>query len=95
MDKATASRSRMQYAKVCVEVSAADVIPETLVLETGPELTVEIPVEVLWKPDQCSQCGVFGNSTTKCLKRPAKQQWVVKGKNVILAISIVEIGRIK
>jgi hypothetical protein len=71
------------------------IFPETLVLETGPELTVEIPVEVLWKPDQCSQCGVFGNSTTKCLKRPAKQQWVVKGKNVILAISIVEIGRIK
>ncbi|KAE8705789.1 hypothetical protein F3Y22_tig00110418pilonHSYRG00293 [Hibiscus syriacus] len=45
MDSITASKTRLEFAKVCVEIEASDVIPKSIdvVLNTGNQLVYELP----------------------------------------------------
>ncbi|XP_031398560.1 uncharacterized protein LOC116209144 [Punica granatum] len=62
MDRATALRSRLDYAKVCIEVEVENEIPNTLTVDLGNEHTVEVLVDTPWLPAKCDQCKVFGHS---------------------------------
>ncbi|KAK8573995.1 hypothetical protein V6N13_096992 [Hibiscus sabdariffa] len=66
MDGVTASKQRLAYAKVCVEVSTASSIPSSVdvILQNG--LSVSIGVDVPWLPPKCSKCSVFGHSDKAC-----------------------------
>jgi len=67
-DSMTASRRRISYARVCVEVDAAkNWIKEFYLLtENGKWMTVF--VEYDWIPSICSSCKVFGHSSAACPK---------------------------
>ena len=67
-DNMTASRRRIRYARVCVEVNAAeDLVKEfDLMGENGDWFTIY--VEYDWIPAICKSCKVFGHSTTTCSK---------------------------
>ncbi|XP_031401075.1 uncharacterized protein LOC116211024 [Punica granatum] len=62
MDRATALRSRLDYAKVCIEVEVENEIPNNLTVDLGNEHTVEVLVDTPWLPAKCDQCKVFGHS---------------------------------
>lgn len=61
MDRATANCTRLDFAKVCVEIDASNPMPDKLRLEVGDDQVVEIKVEAPWLPEHCWECGVFGH----------------------------------
>ncbi|KAJ9561549.1 hypothetical protein OSB04_006709 [Centaurea solstitialis] len=84
MDACTASMcdkewGRPGFAKVLVEVWAVGdlkrelevVIPS---LSGGPDVKVNIKVEYIWEPSQCSHCLIFGHTLSSCAKAVAAKQ---------------------
>lgn len=67
VDEATAGKKRLDFARVCVEISANDDLPDEIVVRANGE-AVTIRVEYQWLPPKCSECKVFGH---KCLPKPA------------------------
>ncbi|PKI44287.1 hypothetical protein CRG98_035361 [Punica granatum] len=61
MDRATALRSRLDYAKVCIEVDVEKEILEFLNVDLGNNYSVEVLVDIPWLPDKCDHCKVFGH----------------------------------
>lgn len=62
-DTATLQCTRMEYARVCIELDAS--LPPVHSFKVASSLTEEpITVDVVyeWKPTRCSQCKVFGHS---------------------------------
>ncbi|KAK8615338.1 hypothetical protein V6N13_069113 [Hibiscus sabdariffa] len=61
MDTITATRQRLEYARVCVEVSAGYVFLDSIdvVLQDGSIVLVYVTVP--WIPPSCSHCKVFGH----------------------------------
>ncbi|XP_039071281.1 uncharacterized protein LOC120218412 [Hibiscus syriacus] len=70
MDTIIASKTKLHYAKVCVEIGAKEEIPETVKVKLTNGQTTLIYVEVPWFPSRCSKCVLFGHSEKNC---PAKQ----------------------
>ncbi|XP_039024921.1 uncharacterized protein LOC120158051 [Hibiscus syriacus] len=66
MDTITASKSRLHYAKVCVEIGAKEEIPKSIKVELANGQTTLIYVEVPWFPSRCSKCISFGHSDKNC-----------------------------
>ncbi|KAJ9553001.1 hypothetical protein OSB04_017046 [Centaurea solstitialis] len=66
---------RPGFAKVLIDVwvtgdlkrSIDVVIPD---LKGNGDCTVQVNVEYIWEPSQCSFCKVFGHKSTACTKRP-------------------------
>ncbi|PKI44067.1 hypothetical protein CRG98_035529 [Punica granatum] len=56
MDRATALRSRLDYAKVCIEVEVEKEIPTVLNVDMGNEHIVEVLVDTPWIPEKCDKC---------------------------------------
>lgn len=65
LDKQTATRSRMTYARICVEVSIDSDLPSHIDAKVG-NTEIKVPVKYTWKPLRCSHCAVFGHFTEKC-----------------------------
>ncbi|XP_038991297.1 uncharacterized protein LOC120114449 [Hibiscus syriacus] len=83
MDYVTALRTRLQFAKVCVEIDVNDEIPKQVevVLQNGQSTSVFI--EIPWLPPRCRKCKVFGHNDKNCLVKhsviPASNQvWKIK-----------------
>ncbi|PKI68538.1 hypothetical protein CRG98_011087 [Punica granatum] len=53
MDRATALRSRLDYAKVCIEVEVKKEISDVLNVDLGNEYIVEVLVDTPWLPEKC------------------------------------------
>ncbi|XP_031394470.1 uncharacterized protein LOC116205909 [Punica granatum] len=68
MDRATALSSRLDYAKVCVEVDAEKEIPNVLNVDLGNEYKVEVLVDTPWLPEKCARCKVFGHNYSSTLE---------------------------
>ncbi|KAI8535167.1 hypothetical protein RHMOL_Rhmol10G0153300 [Rhododendron molle] len=73
VDRATEKRSRLAYARVCVEIDAADELTEEIqVTVEGESVTVRVEYQLM--PPVCSSCKVFGHATTRCPRKiPPKQ----------------------
>ncbi|XP_024963995.1 uncharacterized protein LOC112504288, partial [Cynara cardunculus var. scolymus] len=86
MDSCTAAMcekawGRPGFAKVLVEVWAVGDLKKQIEVEIpdrngGVADNVQIQVEYLWEPVQCSHCQVFGHKSSSCPKS------VIKGKHV-------------
>ncbi|KAG5540748.1 hypothetical protein RHGRI_020851 [Rhododendron griersonianum] len=73
VDQATKKKTRLAYARVCVEIEAADELPDDIQVTVDGE-SVSVRVEYQLMPPVCSECKVFGHATTGCPRTiPHKQ----------------------
>ncbi|KAE8732369.1 Cysteine desulfurase 1 [Hibiscus syriacus] len=83
IDTVTASRERLEYAKVCVEVEARAVIPNVVNVVLQDDSLVKVRVHAPWMPKFCSQCKIFGHLANICVegvKAPMKNKEVWRRK---------------
>ncbi|KAK1308725.1 hypothetical protein QJS10_CPA09g00783 [Acorus calamus] len=64
-DRATTSKSRVLFARVCVEVSASASLPDIIWIKEDDDIP-ELAVEYEWKPFPCKMCCTFGHSEEQC-----------------------------
>ena len=81
--KMTASRQRISYARICVEVDAAFELVKNFDIQVVdpisglPEL-INIRVEYQWSPTRCAKCERFGHDCAKIHKPQLKPNLVPK-----------------
>ncbi|GAB2278641.1 hypothetical protein Dimus_013318 [Dionaea muscipula] len=69
LDRYTASRERLSYARVCIEVDAAGPCHREVRLRCG-DREVLVKVKFDWFPARCEMCRVFGHATSGCPAQP-------------------------
>lgn len=95
MDKLTATRARMSFARVLIEISVDCEYPSSVPVFYEGKHVVDVSVEYPWKAPKCNACNSFGHVAVKCpwakpkenvVEAPKKtdsvgnqQAWVVKG----------------
>ncbi|XP_039022529.1 uncharacterized protein LOC120155005 [Hibiscus syriacus] len=67
MDSVTASKSRLEFAKLCVEIGVNDDIPKSIEVILGNGQTTTVFVEVPWLPNCCLKCNKFRHTDKACL----------------------------
>ena len=67
MDEATATGSRVDFARICVEIDAAFSFPQTTHLEVDG-IQEDIQVDYNWHPHPCAVCSSFGHEEGSCSK---------------------------
>ncbi|XVF56471.1 hypothetical protein PTKIN_Ptkin06aG0123700 [Pterospermum kingtungense] len=86
MDRITATREKVAYAKVCVEVDVNIPIPRSLRVVLGGGVRVKVSMETLWLPLKCSKCCVFSHSDRNCPKKETNdvsQVWKPKQQSSV------------
>ncbi|KAK1300219.1 hypothetical protein QJS10_CPB13g00935 [Acorus calamus] len=78
MDSATQRATRTSYARVCVEVSADQPLPDSLTIESTIEGCEVFHVVYDWKPQACAHCHTFGHDDALCCKRPRTSMQVTR-----------------
>lgn len=73
-DDCTLMRTRLSYARICVEVDVDFHYPASIPLMIDGKIALEMPVEYQWKPPKCESCKVFGHSSKNCTKK-LKPKW--------------------
>ncbi|KAE8683567.1 hypothetical protein F3Y22_tig00111200pilonHSYRG00116 [Hibiscus syriacus] len=91
MDSITAMKSRLEFAKVCVEIGASDAIPEFMDVVLNNGQTTSIAVEVPWMPLSCKNCNVFCHNVKGLKHNPNSQAstMVWRKKDVVTSTSLV------
>ncbi|XP_026410184.1 uncharacterized protein LOC113305345 [Papaver somniferum] len=69
-DTPTAMKTRMSFARVCVEIDSNCTFPSELPYQIDDK-KYKVRVEYPWKPALCSLCKSFGHSSAKCGYNPA------------------------
>ncbi|XP_062118353.1 uncharacterized protein LOC133831970 [Humulus lupulus] len=77
VDKFTRERSRIQYARILVEMEVIDNPPRSIQYINEHGQIMEQGVEYEWLPIKCKTYAGFGHSMTDC-RKDQKTQWVVK-----------------
>ena len=72
MDRITANKQRLAFAKICVEIEASLEIPKIIELEMGNGSIVSAHVEVPWYPPKCSRCSIIGHIDKACPYKPVE-----------------------
>ncbi|XP_038996334.1 uncharacterized protein LOC120120892 [Hibiscus syriacus] len=78
MDSITASKSRLEYAKVCIEIGTKDELPETVEVMLTNGTTTTIFVDIPWFPSRCRRCNTFGHSDKGCLAKTSSAPTTTK-----------------
>ncbi|XP_039041009.1 uncharacterized protein LOC120179498 [Hibiscus syriacus] len=66
MDSITASKERLEFAKVCVEVEAGVRLPRSIAIKLRDGIVCSVIVVIPWFPSWCSKCKIFGHSDKIC-----------------------------
>ncbi|KAF6139263.1 hypothetical protein GIB67_021473 [Kingdonia uniflora] len=69
LDRATEEKTRLNYARVCVEINYESELPYIVPFDVDDGEVAHIEAEYAWLPPKCLDCGVFGHSTLKCEAR--------------------------
>ncbi|KAF8402089.1 hypothetical protein HHK36_013041 [Tetracentron sinense] len=77
-DKLTADKSRLSFARVCIEVDAAKPLKTEVKIKIGEGKFLIQKVLYDWKPIRCSKCLSFGHSDSHCL---SVSTWLPKSKS--------------
>lgn len=72
VDRATAEKSKITHARICVEIDAHNDLPHEIAITVGGE-TVVVGVQYQVCPPTCSSCKVFGHSVTQCSIPPSNK----------------------
>ncbi|KAK8571128.1 hypothetical protein V6N13_025684 [Hibiscus sabdariffa] len=92
-DRSTAMKLTLEYAKVCVEVSATYDLLSTITVDLGNSTYVDVGVQLDWAPPCCSSWGVFGHVTDKCRKTVVQEGAKSVGASYEISAGVVgEIG---
>ncbi|KAF5186912.1 Rna exonuclease [Thalictrum thalictroides] len=70
LDEATEKKTRLKFARVCIEVDLECSFPKLLKVKIREE-EVEIKVEYTWIPSRCTKCASFGHLTNRCVRKVA------------------------
>ncbi|XP_026438033.1 uncharacterized protein LOC113336298 [Papaver somniferum] len=70
-DKHTSARTRMNFARICIEIEADFDYPSSIPFSFGGK-EFEVKVEYTWKTPTCLSCAYFGHSRGKCTTDVAK-----------------------
>ncbi|XP_020264049.1 uncharacterized protein LOC109839985 [Asparagus officinalis] len=81
-DKLTASRQRLEYARVLVEVNMPSPLPDHISIQgpKGEKISQKVIYEL--KPRWCDFCKQVGHETSYCKRKTGIQRWVPKSKAV-------------
>ena len=66
MDSLTEYRTRLSFARICIEVDLSSKFPKTARLNLGNGKYTTIKIEYPWVPHNCSHCQVFGHKISQC-----------------------------
>ncbi|XP_062114042.1 uncharacterized protein LOC133825062 [Humulus lupulus] len=77
VDKFTKERSRVQFARVLVEMEITDNPPRSFQFINEYGQVVEQSIEYEWLPTKCKSCSGFGHSMAEC-RKDLKALWVEK-----------------
>ncbi|PIA43548.1 hypothetical protein AQUCO_01900146v1 [Aquilegia coerulea] len=90
MDEQTASKRRLNFARICVEVPVNHEYKKVVFFSMKGK-TVEIEVEYPWIPKSCTKCNQFRHSSLRCglipevgkapIKDMGKQSWKERARN--------------
>ncbi|XP_039009388.1 uncharacterized protein LOC120137798 [Hibiscus syriacus] len=95
MDSITASKSRLEYAKVCVEIGVNDELPKFIDVVLRDGQATSVSVDVPWIPSCCRKCMVFGHSEKGCPDKTnsastTNQVWIKKGASQTISAASTE-----
>ena len=66
LDSLTENRSRLSFARICIEVDWNSEFPKFALLNLGNGKFTTVRIEYPWVPHICSHCQVFGHKTFHC-----------------------------
>ncbi|KAL7219623.1 hypothetical protein ACSBR2_012643 [Camellia fascicularis] len=66
MDQLTTSGNRISFARVCVNIQADSLFPDSFSITSEGD-SIEIRVKYQGVPSRCAHCNVFGHETKQCL----------------------------
>lgn len=106
MDRVTAAKKRLEYARVCVELDVGREIPRFIEVVRKSGCIAEVEVIIPWMPVKCAECKVLGHSSKVCSQKNSQEVkpkavpkpykvWTVKsmaveGKDFVETDSIVD-----
>ncbi|XP_044491520.1 uncharacterized protein LOC123215472 [Mangifera indica] len=79
VDSVTEEGSRLEFARICVEINVNHDFLEKLELVLPSKERVDIRLEYAWKPLKCKLCNMFGHGNEEC-KRRVERGEAEKGK---------------
>ncbi|XVE64469.1 hypothetical protein DITRI_Ditri07aG0103300 [Diplodiscus trichospermus] len=81
MDRITATQQRLSYAKICIEIGAAENLSRIIDVKMKDGSFNTVFVDIPWFLSRCSNCHIFGHTDKTCTKKAAVQVakvWVAK-----------------
>lgn len=81
-DTMIANKTRMEYARLLVEVNPNGELPETIPI-IGPLGNYDKKVIYEWKTMKCSNCNLVGHTAEKCRKNNRKVQEQPQGNKQV------------
>ncbi|KAK8549624.1 hypothetical protein V6N13_073407 [Hibiscus sabdariffa] len=79
MDTITASKGKLEFAKVCIEIEVGARFPKVIHVQLRDGTVVSVTVHIPWSPHSCSKCQVFGHLDRAC---SAIDSGTVKGRKI-------------
>lgn len=73
-DRATAMKELLHDARLLIEVSIDEDLPETITFENEWGAIQHYGVQYEWKPVKCSKCGMFGHQSEECKKHSRQEK---------------------
>ena len=66
LDSLTENRTRLSFARICIEVDLNSEFPKAALLNLGNGKYTTVRIEYPWVPHSCSHCKVFGHKILHC-----------------------------
>ena len=66
LDSPTENRSRLSFARICIEVDLNCDFPKSALFNLGNDKFTTVITEYPWVPHSCSHCKVYGRKTAHC-----------------------------
>lgn len=82
-DKLNATKDRLSYARVLMEVTMPNVLAKTIEIRKPRGRTRKQPVVYEFYPRWCNHCKFLGHDEDHCGKKKVVKQWVPKKKKVV------------
>lgn len=86
----TATKQRLQYARVCILINSDSDLPGVINYIDEEKKMRSVSVNYAWKPRRCSACKSFGHSNGQCLETYKPPQTQAGLETILLEQSVGE-----